>query len=205
MACKQGIRQPIEAAKVYHHQQRQRDPFRDFWTALVRRIYDAPDGFYRLSNPEQTYYLATVLRGEVFNGGIGQFFDNSSGDFYRETLDALEELGAMRCHALLVAAKLVLFPHAEPPREQAARYEMMPSIPIHRTRHDPIGIWSWSGSATSFTLTPTSCQTGYADMRSTMSLFGFDRWPNQGGRGAWSLDACNNVTVNRHARETAGY
>jgi len=129
MACKQGIRQHIEAAKVYYQEQRQPDPFRDFWTTLVRRVHDAPDGFYRLSHPEQTYYLATVLQGEVFNGGIGQFFDNSSGDFYRETLEALEELGAVRCHALLLAGKQVLFPHAEPPREQAARYEIMPEYP----------------------------------------------------------------------------
>jgi lipoprotein NlpI len=105
MAYKQGIRQHIEDAKVYYQQQRQPDPFRDFWVVLVRRVYSAPDGFYRLSHSEQTYYLATVLQGETFNGGIVQFFENSSGDFYRETLDALQELGAIRCHALLVAAK----------------------------------------------------------------------------------------------------
>ena len=129
MACKHGIRQHIDAAKVYYQQQRQPDPFRDFWGSLVHRVHDAPDGFYRLSDPERTYYLATVLQGEVFNGGIAQFFDNSSGDLYRETLAALEELGAMRCHALLVAAKQVLFPRCDPPRDRAARYEMMPQYP----------------------------------------------------------------------------
>jgi len=129
MACKQGIRQNIEASKVHHRQQRQPDPFRDHWTALVHRVYDVPDGFYRLSNREQTYYLVCVLQGEVLNGGIGQFFDNSSGDFYRETLDALEELGAMRCRALLVEARLLLFPHGDPPRDQTARYAVMPEYP----------------------------------------------------------------------------
>ncbi len=129
MACKQGIREHVEAAKIYYQRQRQPDPFRDFWTSLVHRVHDAPDGFFRLSHPEQTYYLGTVLQGEVFNGGVGQFFDNSSGDFYRETLTALEELGAMRCHALLIAAKQVLFPDSEPPRDQASRYEVMPRYP----------------------------------------------------------------------------
>ena len=129
MACKLGIREHIDAAKVYYQQQRQPDPFRDFWTSLVHRVHGAPDGFYRLSHPEQTYYLGTVLQGEVFNGGIGLFFDNSSGDFYRETLAALQELGATRCHELLVAAKQVLFPHRDPPRDQAARYDMMPQYP----------------------------------------------------------------------------
>jgi len=128
MACKQGIRQSIEASKVYYQQQ-QPDPFRDHWTALVHRVHDAPDGLYRLSRWEQTYYLVCVLQGEVFNGGIGQFFDNSSGDFYRETLDALGELGAMRCRALLVEAKQALFPSGVPPRDQTARCAMMPDYP----------------------------------------------------------------------------
>lgn len=129
MACKQGIRQQIEAGKIHSWQQRQPDPFRDHWTDLVHRVHDAPDGFYRLSHPERTYYLVCMLQGEVFNGGIGQFFDNSSGDFYRETLEALEEVGATRCHALLVAAKQVLFPTGDPPRDRAARYAAMPEFP----------------------------------------------------------------------------
>lgn len=100
-----------------------------FWTALVYRVHDAPDGFDRLSDAEQTYYLIKVLEGEVVIGGLRQFFEKGSGDFYRETLRALEEVGAMNCHALLVAAKEVLFPYSDPPRDQAARYEMMPQYP----------------------------------------------------------------------------
>src|SRR5215510_3585447 len=107
MACKQGIRKSIEASKVYYQQQRQPDPFRDHWTALVHRVHNAPDGFYRLSEHEQTYYLVCMLQGEVYNGGVVQFFDNSSGDFYGETLDALMELGAVRCQALFLASRQV--------------------------------------------------------------------------------------------------
>ena len=134
MACKQGIRKGIEASKVYYQQQRQPDPFRDYWKTLVQRVYGAPDGFYRLSHHEQTYYLGCMLAGEVYNGGIGQFFDNSSGDFYRETLDALVELGAMRCHAILLAGKQVLFPQSDPPRDKAERMAAMPEYP-----HEPDG------------------------------------------------------------------
>jgi len=129
MACKHGIRRDIEAAKFYYQQQRQPDPFRDLWTALVRRVHGAPDGFYRLSHQERTYYLVSLLQGEVFNGGIGQFFDNSSADYYRETLDALLELGAMRSHTLLLAAQQVLFPNGDPPREQRTRCAIMPEHP----------------------------------------------------------------------------
>jgi uncharacterized protein DUF4375 len=129
MACKQGIRKDIEAAKEYYQQQRQPDPFRDHWKGLVDRVYRAPDGFHRLSHHERTYYLGCVLEGEVYNGGIAQFFDNSPGDYYRDTLDALVELGAMRSHAILLAARLVLFPRDDPPRDQAERSAAMPEYP----------------------------------------------------------------------------
>jgi hypothetical protein len=129
MACQQGIRQDLEASKVYYQRKRQPDPFRDYWTTLVRRLYDAPDGFQRLSPPEQTYYLGRMLQGEVYNGGIIQFFDNSSGAYYRETLTALEELGAIQSHGLLVKAKQILFPHDDPPRDQKERSALMPKYP----------------------------------------------------------------------------
>jgi hypothetical protein len=129
MACKQGIRKHIEESRVYYQRQREPDPFRDYWADLVRRVFAAPDGFYRLSRPEKTYYLGQVLYGEVFNGGMRQFFDNSSGDFYRETLDALKELGAMSSLGLLIAAKEILFPDCDPPPDQVARYKMMPQYP----------------------------------------------------------------------------
>ena len=126
MACKQGIRKHIESAKVYYQQQRLPDPFRDYWRDLVRRVHAAPDGFFRLSPPEQTYFSVCLLDGEVYNGGMHQFFYNSSGDYYAETLRGLEELGAMRCHALLVTACREFFPAGEPPRDTAARREILP-------------------------------------------------------------------------------
>ena len=126
MACKQGIRKHLDSAKVHHHRQRQPDPFRDYWKDLVRRVYAAPDGFYRLSPQEQTYFSVCLLDGEVYNGGMHQFFYNSSGDYYAESLRGLEELGALRCRALLLAACNAFFPAGEPPRDTAARREILP-------------------------------------------------------------------------------
>ena len=125
MACKQGIRKSIEASKIYYQQQRQPDPFRDYWTALVERVHDVPDGFYRLSRHEQTYFAVSLLEIEVYNGGKHQFFWNSSGDFYAGALRGLEELGAVRSHASLVAACLKFFPNGDPPRDTAARRRML--------------------------------------------------------------------------------
>jgi len=129
MACKQGIRQHIEAARGAYQQRRKPDAFRNYWTSLVECVYSAPDGVYRLSQQERTYFLVSVFRGEVDNGGIGQFFDNSSGDYYRETLESLAELKAMRCHALLVSAKQLLFPNIDPPRDVSERSGVMPEYP----------------------------------------------------------------------------
>ena len=121
MACKQGIWKSIEASKIYYRKQRQPDPFRDYRFALVDRVHDTTDGFYRLSPYEQTYYSVSILESEVYNGGMHQFFWNSSGDYYAEALRGLEELGAIRSHELLVAACLKLFPSGDPPRDTAAR------------------------------------------------------------------------------------
>lgn len=126
MACKQRIRKNIEVSKIYYQQQRQSDPFRDFWTVLVRRVRDAPDGFYRLSPQEKTYFAVCALEREVYNGGMHQFFWNSSGAYYAEALHGLQELGAMRSHALLVAACREFFPDREPPCDTAARREILP-------------------------------------------------------------------------------
>jgi len=138
MACKQGIRQHIEAAKVYYRDQRQPDPFRDYWTALVHRVHDTPDGFYRLSADERTYYSVCVLHGEVYNGGMYQFFSNS-GSYYHEALRGLEQLGATRCRVLLVEACRVLFPNGDPPRDRAERDALMPMCPD--TPGAPLPAW----------------------------------------------------------------
>src|ERR1051326_5628751 len=100
MACKQGIRKHIESARVYYQQQRLPDPFRDYWRDLVRSVHDTPDGFYRLSPQEQTYFSVCLLDGEVYNGGMHQFFYNSSGDHYAEALRGLrswEHCAATSC------------------------------------------------------------------------------------------------------------
>lgn len=125
MACKQGIRKHIESAKAYYQQQKLPDPFRDYWEDLVHRVHAAPDGFFRLSPPEQTYFSVCLLDGEVYNGGIIQFFLNSSGDYYAETLRGLEDLGAMRSHSLLITACREAFGADEPPRDTAARRETL--------------------------------------------------------------------------------
>jgi hypothetical protein len=49
-------------------------------------------------------YLATLLEGEIYNGGFHQFFFNHSGNYTLATLAALEEINAREGAELLQLA-----------------------------------------------------------------------------------------------------
>lgn len=49
-------------------------------------------------------YLAWVLNGEVLNGGVLQYFSNSSGESSRDMLDAFSEMGSDRLYKFMEAA-----------------------------------------------------------------------------------------------------
>ena len=128
MACKQGIRKHIESAKKYYEEQRKPDPFRDYWKELVRRVYNTPEGFAGLSPKEKTYFSVCILDGEVYNGGLYQFFSNHSGEYYVEALNGLAELGAFHSRELLIAARLALFSDREMPCETQSLRELLNSF-----------------------------------------------------------------------------
>ena len=72
-------------------------------------------GFESLSHPQQVVYLAHTFDYEVCNGGITQFFGNSSGDHVVETLEALRELGVPEAERLLAEALRLIGPLARDP------------------------------------------------------------------------------------------
>ena len=57
-------------------------------------------GYDRLTQPQRVVYCASCFDAEVCNGGLMQFFGNSSGDHAVDTLEALEQLA----HAEAVTA-----------------------------------------------------------------------------------------------------
>jgi hypothetical protein len=125
MACKQGIRQDIEEAKVRYQKERKYDAWRALWTSLVNRVYHSDAGFDGLTPDEQAYYTLRVLEGEVYNGGIGQFFDNSSGRHYQVVVEKLRLLQATTSLELLIKAKTILFGATDPPQDKRERYSLM--------------------------------------------------------------------------------
>lgn len=113
-----------------------------YWTALVAKVYDEPNGFAKLPHPERLYYLVNVFSGEVHNGGFDQFFTNSSGAHYADTVAALEEVGARQSLSLLLEAKAILFASNDVPVDRTARCEMMPTWeeahPDYDTAHEAL-------------------------------------------------------------------
>ncbi|MFO0822218.1 MAG: DUF4375 domain-containing protein [Gemmataceae bacterium] len=62
---------------------------------------------------ERTLWLVYALEMEVSNGGVHQYFANPAGDNWKETLVALQRIGASRIEQLLTKA-LTVFPHHSP-------------------------------------------------------------------------------------------
>jgi HEAT repeat protein len=62
------------------------------------RLWDKEDeeGFAALSVPQQHFSAVTMLDSEVNNGGLEQYFVNSSGDHWRDALAGLEAMGFRR-------------------------------------------------------------------------------------------------------------
>lgn len=103
------------------------EPVAALWPDMVDIVYhDSP----RVARPErlgtaaQTLWHAGCFEGEVINGGISQFFSNSSGDRAHESLASLQEIGAVICVALLEKA-LTLFPESAAPADRQKRCELL--------------------------------------------------------------------------------
>mgnify|MGYP006169185315 CR=1 FL=1 len=129
MPCKGGYRENIEHGKQRAEQHRQylASPEALYWSSLVARVHRSDEGFAGLTLAEQHYYAVSVLKGEVYNGGVEQYFGNSSGDFYLHACAGLRELGALQTLALLEEARRVLFGTQPVPLAQGERQLAMPT------------------------------------------------------------------------------
>jgi len=71
-------------------------------------IYDGPDVFLedyaRVSIEHRLIFAAYWFQGEFLNGGLGQFFENSTGVLAPEAVDACEALGMPRLASKLQEA-----------------------------------------------------------------------------------------------------
>ncbi|PTT75777.1 hypothetical protein DBR42_28250 [Pelomonas sp. HMWF004] len=131
MPCVRGNQLTIEQRRQAHAKAREEErarlasPAYKYWSSLIDRVYKQPGGFDALARGDQLYYLVSVLSGEVHNGGFAQFFSNSSGNRYQETVEALVELGALETLELLQRAKSVEFGEMDVPAARMDRFNLM--------------------------------------------------------------------------------
>ncbi len=71
----------------------------DIYLSLLD-VCDHDENIELLNEYERTILLTQELANEVNNGGFAQFFDNSSGRYYRDIVQAFTNIGAVRTAAL---------------------------------------------------------------------------------------------------------
>jgi hypothetical protein len=91
--------------------------------------------YHELSAPERVFRAIWELEGEVNNGGIDQYFFNSSGSLVPDVVDALKTIGAYRMAGILEEA-IGLMPANVSWRDSDMRREMLIALP--ETRQDAL-------------------------------------------------------------------
>ena len=140
--CTRGNQLTIEQRNEQHRKRREEErarlesPQYKYWGSLVNRVYGDPRGFESLQHGDRLYFLINVLTGEVHNGGFDQFFSNSSGNRYAETVEALSEVGDQATLQLLREAKFTLFAEDDVPTNRVARFELMATSSKEHPRYE---------------------------------------------------------------------
>jgi uncharacterized protein DUF4375 len=136
LPCKRGYRDRIEEGKLRYAERKlaeaNPDPAAKHWRWLVNEVTSG--AFVHLSAENQLYFAAVLLEGEVYNGGLQQFFTNSSGDYHAYAVRGLEEMGAAECLRILLAAKQVLFGARDVPDDRFSRIDHMQRMGSARAR-----------------------------------------------------------------------
>jgi hypothetical protein len=75
-------------------------------------------------SPDNVVKLVEAFEAEINNGGFDQFFFNSTGDAWKETLEALDCIAALKTAAILREA-CSKFPDGDPPSDCSDRRNLM--------------------------------------------------------------------------------
>jgi hypothetical protein len=103
----------------------------DFDGKLVEIELEDVRGVETLSAAERNYYTVSIYYYEIQNGGLWQYFGNSTADYHKMILAGLRAFGAPRSAQVLEDAGGVFGPDG-PPEDRNARSEAVDSFSVHQ-------------------------------------------------------------------------
>ena len=102
----------------------------ELFDKIVEDVYDREIDYDNLENfkkPIRNLILICDMHFQVMNGGVLQFVDNSTGDFFEETLTALKEIKAFEFSDILYQMKNK-FPNGIIPKNTEDRRDLIDEI-----------------------------------------------------------------------------
>ena len=102
-----------------------KDPVLELCSQANSRIYSEGGSIEKLGDTTRTVYFIGLFYGEILNGGLHQYFCNSSGNFFRETVLALKSVHASISLSILEEAINLLGLDEIALKNRMDRYEAM--------------------------------------------------------------------------------
>jgi alpha-amylase/alpha-mannosidase (GH57 family) len=94
---------------------------------ISKKTNNSDDNFSNLTAAEKVFLFIDMLEGQVNNGGFDQFFNNSSGDYTYEALNAYKEIGADKT-VEIVSKAIGHFPVLPVPKDTGVRRKIMGNL-----------------------------------------------------------------------------
>lgn len=94
---------------------------------IVWKKTEASDNFENLTEAEKTFIYVEMLEAEINNGGFDQYFYNTSGDYYSESLQAYKTIGAHKTVKIIEEA-FKLFPVNPIPKDNEKRQDILENV-----------------------------------------------------------------------------
>jgi hypothetical protein len=88
---------------------------------------DYGEHLYKVTSEQRIVFYITRLDSEVYNGGLNQFFFNSSGEYAQETIESLKKIGAIDTSAILEKA-VSFWPNSSVPKDTFTRRELLENV-----------------------------------------------------------------------------
>jgi hypothetical protein len=82
-------------------------------------------GYSELSLPEKVFLCVWDLEGEIYNGGFGQYYYNSSGNHACDAVDALRAIGANQTAEIVRKANALFGDEGPAPNRGDRRSELL--------------------------------------------------------------------------------